>query len=618
MGLLSRFRGKNKKSDIYQRNYEETGQQEIDSGDLSEDDGISIDMGSDGLVNSSKENRSNYYDELLTKISHEDKMDINNIARTSQSLNDIYRRMEEADIPLDYLVALKLVEEIDIETYQNAKAKGLDLKEMVTEDEITNTDEGFRMQVQSQMEPVPELKNALSDDELGLVEEQAQDTRDTYQKTMDVLDKDAVEDIEKRPMENKRKDMEDHWNDLVSFDDEVDYPSFDDFDVDEIPEVPDFEQNRPYQENEPLQTQSEREFSSYPRPPLESDERDSKIVDKESNVFLDEEKEKQDIPTGDEDLEDDFSSLDFGESTDFDDLTFGEEEIEEEVEGNEYTNSEDTFSEFGNDDFRSDVDTESEEKMEEIKQEINEGEYANVSEEEEVEETGEDVSDKFSALRKLTDKLRKPKETDLSESHDRVLDEDDATSDISLEDGEDVLDQFIGGEDGLDDEVTHEEAVEKEPEDSNKQEQKQPFESEAVMEKVVPSAPVEEKKEVRRVYVISDELLFPLIDDYEIYQVTDMTQIMQFTSSKKNLLVITQKIPKGIQKEFLEWLRGVESGSSKYRIVTLRGSAVSHPLIETIISLDKDSLDNYFEEFGNERYIGKDTGSFLDISSFLD
>src|SRR5690625_3206118 len=126
MGLLNRFMKRNKKTEIYQRNYEEQENDSHDSHeshDLSDDNEISIDMGSKGLVNTSKEDKSLYYSELLTRITDNDKMDITNIAKTSRSINDIFRRMEEMDIPLEYLVALGLEEELIIEFDQNAKER---------------------------------------------------------------------------------------------------------------------------------------------------------------------------------------------------------------------------------------------------------------------------------------------------------------------------------------------------------------------------------------------------------------------------------------------------------------------------------------------------------------
>lgn len=123
---------------------------------------------------------------------------------------------------------------------------------------------------------------------------------------------------------------------------------------------------------------------------------------------------------------------------------------------------------------------------------------------------------------------------------------------------------------------------------------------------------------VRKVYVLSTKINLPTIEGYEITLIEKPVDLHYFTTSKSNLLVVTSRIPPYIADMFIKWIKGVVASNTGYRIVTLKGSEVNHPLIEDKIELTKDSLDNYYETHELESYTGDGIGSFLDISHMLD
>lgn len=124
-------------------------------------------------------------------------------------------------------------------------------------------------------------------------------------------------------------------------------------------------------------------------------------------------------------------------------------------------------------------------------------------------------------------------------------------------------------------------------------------------------------RNTREVYIIGDNNLLPVVEGYNIKEVKGMTELMEYTSSQRNLLIITQQIPKEMQQELIKWLRSVMEGSKKYRIATLKDSAVKHELIESTVEITKESLDTYYKEFKDEDYEEKDVEGFYDISEFL-
>lgn len=538
MGLLSKFAKKNKETNHYQKNYEE----EHDSYDLSEEQDIQIDMHSKGTANVSREDKSIYYNQLSKQITDRDKQRIADIAGVAASPHDTYRRLEEADIPLEYLVALDLVEEIDIEAYQDAKAKGLDLKEMIKEEDLVSTDESLRFQTISTSEEMPELKNALTDEEL-----QGEEAVENEQEKQDYESFDL-----------KENDL----NEVVSFTEE-----------DESEEAT--EENTPYKDYAEKNTaETNLEVNSNLSNSTQEDEENPDFRENQLNklTFGEEESQKDD---------DDFITK----------LTFGEDiDTEEDDEWDDGEDEEDEDNTV----------------IEEVDHELNVEEETRGEDIESSEEDGEDMSEVVSAIKQLTNKFKRKKETPSETTEETEGEEVKGTN---------VINDLLFG--------TENEVVEEVDTEIPEEEKLEAFETtqqEVIYEDSPPKkqSVIEEKEEPRGVYVIAKEMLLPSMEGYHIEQVTLMNQINKFTSNRRNVLVITQGIPQELQKQFLAWLRGVEKGNKKYRIVTLNGSAVNHPLVETSIDLEKDSLDNYFKEYTDEKYKEEDIGSFLDISSLLE
>lgn len=380
MSILNRFGRRNKQSEHYQKNYENI---------TIEDDGnLNIGIQSEGLVGSKREEKEYYYKRLKSQITDADKRTIESIASTSKTIYEVFSKLEMERMPLDYLVAIGLVEEIDIESYQNIKAKGLDVSQTESEEDLEGVDETLKMQVKGQAGEIPKLQGAVTDQELGLVEKE--EYVDDYQRAVAELDKE------------------------------------------------------------------------------------------DTKVKVHEEDEE----------------------------TLNDKEIKEEV-----TN----------------------EETEEV-----------------VEEEKEKEPD-LNIFKSLAEKI---------------------------------------GEKG-------------------KKEEKRELQEQKARER-------EKLKNIRDVYIIGIDMLLPEIEGYRFHLVEDMADIMEYTTSKRNLLIITQSIPNKLQGELMGWLRGINKGSSKYRIVTLESSAVGHELIEDRVQPTEESLNGYFEKYRDEYYEGKDVESFLDISDFIE
>ena len=125
------------------------------------------------------------------------------------------------------------------------------------------------------------------------------------------------------------------------------------------------------------------------------------------------------------------------------------------------------------------------------------------------------------------------------------------------------------------------------------------------------------EEENKTVYILSQAFHVEPIDGYTIKFVEASVDLNLYTNSKNNLLVITNNVPRYILNVFVEWIKGITDSNKKYRIVTLEGAEMSHPLIEAIVELTKESLDNYYETNELAKYTGRGVGSFLDISDFF-
>lgn len=550
--MLSRFSRKNKKTKSYQRNYEQ-----VENEDLNTLDDINIDMNSGSTFVNAKQDKTAYYENLLREITDEDKEGISQIAQVSTSLNDTFRRMEQAGIPLEYLVALGggEVTEIDIESYQNIKVKGLEVQDMVDTSEIEDVDETLKAQTFGHMDEMPELKNTTEEIE-------QEDDKDDYQK--------AVEHI----ANNEDKEDSDS-NTFMSFSDDEDETETNSLgfstSIEEYEK--DAEDDNPFvsfSETENVDTDEESTFNSYSN-------------EEKSN---DEETDNKDFA---------------GDNVDWDSFSSDEDDEEDEDEWDL-----DDTDEEENSDTSSPLDTEENEQGED-----------NNEEDEEV------LKEALNKIRGMTEKLRKPAKDHKSKKeqseYDKLMNELDYGEDEESLEQENV-DEKEQEEYTDNDFISFSEEQDEQEEDNKETDGniETVEESTEITKKETPIyKPKPKPKPKKNVYLIADNLLTPVIEGYNIIQVKEVNQLTQYTSSRNNLMIITQHIPKEIQKVFLEWLNSVNNGSKKYRIVTLRGQAVSFELIETEVDLTKESLDAYYEEYNEERYKGKDVDSFLDISSYI-
>lgn len=125
------------------------------------------------------------------------------------------------------------------------------------------------------------------------------------------------------------------------------------------------------------------------------------------------------------------------------------------------------------------------------------------------------------------------------------------------------------------------------------------------------------KPRLKQVYILAESVAIPKLEGYEFFMVKGVQDFNNFTSHRDNLLVITQQVPKRLANHFLNWLKGVMSSGDRYRVVTLKSSAVPHDIVEAEVSLTQEDLDNYYGEKAAKDYMGTGVGSFMDISSAL-
>ncbi|MFV1457405.1 hypothetical protein VJ282_32955 [Bacillus mycoides] len=125
------------------------------------------------------------------------------------------------------------------------------------------------------------------------------------------------------------------------------------------------------------------------------------------------------------------------------------------------------------------------------------------------------------------------------------------------------------------------------------------------------------KPRVKHVFILAETASIPKIEGYEFSMVKGVQDFNNFTAYRDNLLVITQQVPKRLANHFLNWLQGVMASGDKYRVVTLKTSAVPHELVEAEISLTQEDLDSYYGKKDAKCYVGTGVGSFMDISSKL-
>ncbi|PGT89903.1 hypothetical protein [Bacillus thuringiensis] len=157
--------------------------------------------------------------------------------------------------------------------------------------------------------------------------------------------------------------------------------------------------------------------------------------------------------------------------------------------------------------------------------------------------------------------------------------------------------------------------------EADAQQEKEEVETQEVAEEV--EAEVEEEAEnpamprVKEVYLLADNVSIPKLDGYEFFVVRSAQDFNNFTTHRDNLLIITKQVPKRLSMMFLNWLKGVKRCGDKYRVATLKTSAIHHEIVEAELELTQESLDNYFATRDAKSYVGSGVGTFMNISSRL-
>lgn len=123
----------------------------------------------------------------------------------------------------------------------------------------------------------------------------------------------------------------------------------------------------------------------------------------------------------------------------------------------------------------------------------------------------------------------------------------------------------------------------------------------------------------RTIYILSNEFATPYTEKYNFVFVKSSRSLGNFTSSKNNLLVVTQEVPAVVLEDFLNWVRGMVASDDKYRITTLKNSPVKSKYIQDeLLDLSEDAIDSFYNRHENDEYIGDGVGTFFDLTSVIE
>lgn len=217
-------------------------------------------------------------------------------------------------------------------------------------------------------------------------------------------------------------------------------------------------------------------------------------------------------------------------------------------------------------------------------------------------------------------------EIDIESYHNVKMKGLEEVEEQELEIDEDVKGMVFGYEEdvpeikvNVEDEEDGEEGEEEDISEEDEEEDENRYKLQSLIEKFEKSKKKAKRTdtEKRKVFVVAKDLEIPDLENYEVVKVEDVGQITSFTTNKRDVLVVTNDIPKDLQKPFLKWFKGIESADRKYRVVTLKGSEIKHELIEDVIFLTDDSIDGYFNRYEDDLYTGEDVKGFHDIEDFL-
>lgn len=123
----------------------------------------------------------------------------------------------------------------------------------------------------------------------------------------------------------------------------------------------------------------------------------------------------------------------------------------------------------------------------------------------------------------------------------------------------------------------------------------------------------------RNVYILANRFPTPDIEGYRFIFVDNSNSFSKFSINKNNLLILTSDIPEYLKTDLALWIKGILEFGDKFRIATLRTSPLEADIVQgTLLRLDKECLDEFYNEHTTDEYIGKTEGSFLDLTSIIE
>lgn len=116
-------------------------------------------IGTDEIKSDSLIDKDEYFEKLKEQITKEDILKIEELITQSRHLHSLMKKLEEINIPLDYLIILKKCKEEDLQIYLSLKNKGFDLGDLSHYTRDDYIDDDYIRKVMNNSKELPELKN---------------------------------------------------------------------------------------------------------------------------------------------------------------------------------------------------------------------------------------------------------------------------------------------------------------------------------------------------------------------------------------------------------------------------------------------------------------------------
>lgn len=116
-------------------------------------------IGTDEIKSDSLIDKNEYFEKLKEQITKEDILKIEELITQSRHLHSLMKKLEEVNIPLDYLIILKKCQEEDLQIYLSLKNKGFNLGDLSHYTRDDYIDDDYIRKVMNNSKDLPELKN---------------------------------------------------------------------------------------------------------------------------------------------------------------------------------------------------------------------------------------------------------------------------------------------------------------------------------------------------------------------------------------------------------------------------------------------------------------------------